>query len=99
MFPHKNKIWFAGLETFAKLGLGQIGETLIGGVLGLIAGLIGSFVGAGSINDQSDDDIRTLRKKNESGLWLLLLETPLENELPWNAIREISPIEIVNLRD
>ncbi len=90
---------FAGmtnLQTFSKFGFSQSGETVIGGLLGMTSGWIGSFFGARSVNS-SQEDIKSLLKFNERGLWLVLMETPYETELPWKLIREIKPLEIINL--
>jgi len=90
---------FAGmtnLQTFAKFGFNSTSETLIGGLLGMLAGLIGSFFGARSVNT-FQEDLKSLFKRNEQGQWLILIETPLEVELPWPLIKKIEPIEIVNI--
>ena len=84
------------LQTFSNLGFSQSGETVIGGLLGMASGWIGSFFGARSVNS-SQEDIKSLLKFNEKGLWLILMETPYETELPWKLIREIRPVEIINL--
>ena len=85
-----------GLDTFSKFGLGGIGETLAGGLLGMGSGWIGSFFAVRSVNSYQEE-LKGIFKSNEQGRWLILLETPLETELPWQTIREINPIEIVNL--
>ncbi len=90
---------FAGmtnLQTFSRFGFSQSGETLIGGLLGMGSGWIGSLFGARSVNS-SQEDIKSLARYNEKGLWLILMETPYETELPWKLIREIKPLEIINL--
>ncbi len=92
-------ITFSGmtdLDTFAKLGLGNFGETILGGLLGMSSGFIGSLFAARSV-DTNPDEIRGLLKYNKQGQWLILLETALETELPWKKIKEINPIEIANL--
>ncbi len=88
-----------GLQTFEKLGVGNIGELLIGGILGMGSGWIGSYAAAGSINPDKENDLRTLRKFNEEGKWLLILETPLEIEMPWELIQEINPTQILRMRE
>ncbi|AAQ00481.1 MULTISPECIES: hypothetical protein [Prochlorococcus] len=90
---------FAGmtnLNTFSKFGINPLGETFTGGLLGMTSGWIGSFFAARSVNT-SEDELKSLRKRNEQGLWLVVLETPFEIEVPWQLIKEIEPIEIVNL--
>ena len=86
-----------GLTTFQNLGLGSLGEPLIGGLLGMGSGLIGSFAASGSANEEKDKDVKNLRKKSEEGKWLLILETPVDVDLPWNLMQEIKPLEIVRL--
>lgn len=90
-----------GLETFESfgLGVGQLGEAAIGGLLGMGSGLLGSYVATASVNPPINEDIKSLRKKNEQGKWLLILETPFGIELPWQFLNEINPIEIINLND
>ena len=51
------------LKTFADMGFPNQFEKLLGGLVGMISGWIGSFFSAGSINQENDDDIRALRKK------------------------------------
>ncbi len=87
------------LQTFSNLGIAPIAEPVIGGLLGMGSGWLGSHVAAASVNPDQDDDIRTLVSRNEEGRWLLLLETPIEVELPWQLVQEIQPIEVVRLRD
>ncbi len=86
-----------GLETFAELGFPKQVETLLGGLLGMISGLIGSFFSAGGVNQDIDDDLRALRKKSEQGFWLLIVETPIEIDLPWNILKEIDNMEIITI--
>jgi len=90
---------FAGmtnLNTFSQLGFGQWAETIFGGLLGMGSGLIGSFFASASVNPYKED-IETLRKFNEKGLWLLLLKTPFEIDIPWNIIKETEPMEVVRI--
>ncbi len=87
------------LDTFSHIGLGPLGQPIIGSLLGMGSGLIGSYVAAASVSPDKDDYLWKLRKISEEGKWLLLLETPFEVELPWQLIKEIDPVEIVTLRD
>ncbi len=90
---------FAGmtdLSTFSSFGFGTTSEPIFGGILGMIAGWIGSFFAARSINNNKDD-LKSILKRNEEGLWLVLLETSLESQLPWPSINEIQPLEVINL--
>ncbi len=91
-----------GLKTFSSWGLGNLGsfgEPLLGSLLGMGSGWIGSYAAAISVNPDKNDDVRSLRKRSEAGNWLLLLETPIETELPWHLVQEVKPIEVVRLRD
>lgn len=88
-----------GLQTFSNLGVDPIAEPLIGSFLGMGSGLLGSYVASWSVNTDSNDDIRTLRKFSRDGLWLLILQTPLEIELPWALLKQSSHIQIIRLND
>ncbi len=85
------------LETFSGMGFPNQLEKLLGGIVGMISGWLGSFFSAGSINADIDDDLRALKKKSEQGFWLLILETPLEIEPPWAILNEIDSAEIIIL--
>ena len=63
----------------------------------MISGWIGSFFSAGRVNQETDDDIRALRKKSEQGFWLLILELPIEIEPPWAIIKETESLEIITI--
>ncbi len=65
----------------------------------MVSGWMGSYVGAASVRPKNIEDIISIKKLNEQGLWLLFLETPLEVELPWNLLQEVKPIEVVRLLD
>ena len=73
------------LSTFSNLGFSKTAEPLIGGLLGMTSGWIGSFFAAMSVNTYQED-IKSLIKRNEQGLWLVLLETPSEIEPPPSII-------------
>jgi len=85
------------LKTFADMGFPNQFEKLLGGLVGMISGWLGSFFSAGSINQDNDDDIRALRKKSEQGFWLLILELPIEIELPWGILQEKNCLEIITI--
>ena len=85
------------LKTFTELGFPNQFEKLLGGIVGMISGWLGSFFSAGSINQENNDDIRALRKKSEQGFWLLILELPIEVELPWETMKEKNYLEIITL--
>ena len=88
-----------GLQTFSKLGIDFLPETISGGLIGMLSGWIGSFVAASSVNPDKNGDLQTLKKLNEEGFWLLLIETPIEIDLPWQTIQDSVPSQIVRLRD
>ena len=85
------------LETFAKIGFPTQLEKLLGGLVGMISGWLGSFFAAGGVDQESNDDIRALRKKSEQGFWLLILELPIEIDLPWGILKETNCIDIINI--
>ena len=85
------------LTTFQNMGFPDQFEKLIGGLVGMISGWIGSFFAAGSINQETNDDIQALRKKSEQGFWLLILELPIEMELPWSIIKETNSLEVITI--
>ena len=88
-----------GLNTFSELGFSFLPEAVVGSLLGMGSGWLGSYVAAASVNSEDNEDIKSLRKLNEEGKWLLLLETPLEIDLPWQIVRGVNPTEVVRLRD
>ncbi len=83
------------LNTFGEMGFPNQFEKLLGGLVGMISGWIGSFFSAGIYNQENDDDIRALRKKSEQGFWLLILELPIEIEPPWDILKETNYQEII----
>ncbi len=56
------------LKTFAEMGFPNQFEQILGGLVGMISGWLGSFFSAGSINQENNDDIRALRKKKRTRL-------------------------------
>ena len=85
------------LKTFADMGFPNQFEKLLGGLVGMVSGWLGSFFSAGSINQEDNDDIRALRKKSEQGFCLLILELPIEIEIPWEVIKETNHLEVITL--
>lgn len=83
------------LHTFAALG--PWGEPLIGGLLGMGSGWLGSFVGAASVASEADDRIRTLRNRLDEGSWLLLFQPAAGTEVPWTLLRQAQPKTLVRL--
>ena len=65
----------------------------------MASGWLGSYAGAISVNTANEDDLRSLRQRNERGEWLLFLETPVGVELPWRLVQEAEPLEVVGLSD
>ena len=88
-----------GLQTFSRFGFDPIAEPLIGSFLGMGSGWIGSYVASASLNTDKNDDIANLRKLNNQGFSLLLIETPLEIELPWELLKKSTSLQIMNLND
>ena len=85
------------LKTFADIGFPNQLEKLMGGVVGMISGALGSFFSAGGNNQETDDDIRALRKKSKEGFWLLIIQLPTEIEPPWAILNESDSLEIITL--
>ena len=85
------------LKTFADMGFPNQIEKLLGGLVGMISGALGSFFSAGGINQETVDDLRSIRKKSEEGFWLLILELPIETEPPWTIFKETDSLEIISL--
>ncbi len=86
------------LNTFSLFRLGALGDLILGGILGLISGFLGSFFASRSVNPYKKD-IEKLKKLNEKGKWLLLLETSFEAEPPWIQINQSKPTEIVRFSE
>ena len=85
------------LKTFADMGFPNQLEKLLGGIVGMISGALGSFFSAGGINQETVDDLRAIRKKSEEGFWLLILELPIEIEPPWAILKGTDNLEIITI--
>ena len=85
------------LDTFARFG--DIGEALIGGLLGLGSGLMGSFAAAASVPSDNEDGVRILRNRHNEQSWLLLLETQAGLEVPWQLVQKVRPQQVVRLSE
>ena len=85
------------LKTFADMGFPNQFEKLIGGLVGMISGALGSFFSAGGISEETADDLRAIRKKSDEGCWLVVLELPIEIEPPWAILKEIDIPEIITI--
>ena len=73
------------LHTFSALG--SWGEPLIGGLLGMASGWMGSFAAAASVTSEEDDRIRILRNRLQEGNWLLLIDPAPGSDPPWGIGR------------
>jgi len=89
--------YITDLDTFAFAG--PIGSHLIGGLLGLGSGLMGSFAAAASVTSEVDDRVRALRNRLEEGNWLLLVETATGVDIPWTRLQEAKPQSVVRLNE
>jgi len=85
------------LSTFSFLGLNNIGESFIGGLLGMGSGYLGSIVSSASINLNRNKELRSIINLNKEGKWLILLENQIGSELPWALIKESGPKDIIFL--
>jgi hypothetical protein len=85
------------LHTFSALG--PWAEPLIGGLLGLGSGWMGSFAAAASVPSEDDDQVRILRNRLQEGNWLLLLETRNGVELPWRLLQQAGARALVRLSE
>ena len=85
------------LKTFSYFG--QLGEILIGGLLGMGSGFMGSYAGAASVNSENENGVRILQNRSKEGSWLLLIETPLGVEIPWQVIQNSRPLQVVRLSE
>ncbi|CAK6700260.1 hypothetical protein VB734_11135 [Synechococcus sp. BA-124 BA4] len=83
------------LHTFAFAG--TYGEPVIGGLLGMGSGWMGSYAAAASVRSEADDRIRSLRNRLEEGSWLLLVESSPGQEIPWLVIQQAGPQAVVRL--
>jgi len=85
------------LKTFADMGFPNQLEKLLGGLVGMISGALGSYFSAGGISQETADDLRALQKKSEEGFWLLILELPIEIEPPWAILKEADSLEVITI--
>ena len=85
------------LSTFSFLGLNNIGESLVGGILGMGSGYLGSMVSSASININRNKELRSIITLNKEGKWLILLENQIGTELPWALIKQSEAKDILFL--
>jgi len=83
------------LHTFSSLG--SWAQPLIGGLLGMVSGWMGSFAAAASVTSEEDDRIRILRNRLQEGNWLLLIDPAPGSEPPWGLIQQARPKAVVRL--
>jgi hypothetical protein len=83
------------LQTFAALG--PWGEPVVGGLLGMVSGLMGSYAAAASVASEEDDRLRILRNRLEEGNWLLLVEPADSESMPWPLVQQARPKAVVRL--
>ncbi len=89
--------YITDLDTFAFAGAWS--QHLIGALLGLVSGWMGSFAAAASVSSEDDDRIRGLRNRLEEGSWLLLAETASGVDMPWLLLQQHRPLAVVRLAD
>lgn len=89
--------YITDLDTFAFAG--DWSQHLIGGLLGLGSGWMGSYAAAASVRSEQDDRVRSLRNRLEEGNWLLLVETAAGAEMPWALLQQARPQAVVRLND
>jgi hypothetical protein len=89
--------YITDLDTFAFAGAWS--QHLIGALLGLGSGWMGSFAAAASVRSEEDDRLRALRNRLEEGNWLLLAETAPGVEMPWRLLQQARPQAVVRLGD
>jgi len=83
------------LQTFSALG--PWGEPVVGGLLGMVSGLMGSFAAAASVSSEEDDRLRILRNRLDEGNWLLLVEPANAESMPWPLVQQARPKAVVRL--
>ena len=89
--------FITNLDTFAFAG--PVGQPLIGGLLGLGSGWMGSFAAAASVTSDRDDQIRTVRNRLSEGQCVLLVDAIRSEAMPWALIQRCRPASVVRLKD
>ena len=87
--------YITDLDTFAFFG--EWSQHLVGALLGLGSGWMGSFAAAASVTSEEDDRIRILRNRLQEGNWLLLIDPAPGSEPPWGLIQQARPKAVVRL--
>jgi hypothetical protein len=85
------------LHTFDALG--PWGQPVVGALLGMVSGWMGSFAAAASVASEEDDRIRGLRNRLEEGSWLLLVEPAAGTDMPWTLLQQARPQAVVRLAE
>ena len=89
--------FITNLDTFAFAG--PLGEPVIGGLLGLGSGWMGSYAAAASVTSDRDDQIRTVRNRLSEGQCVLLVDAIRSEAMPWALIQRCRPASVVRLKD
>lgn len=89
--------FITNLDTFAFAG--PVGQPLIGGLLGLGSGWMGSYAAASSVTPEGGDQVRTVRNRLDEGKCILLVDAPLGASIPWATIQASRPNSVVRLKD
>jgi len=85
------------LQTFSFAG--PLGEPLLGGLLGMGSGWMGSFAAAASVTGDGDDRIRSVRNRLDEGAMVLLVEAATGATIPWSRLQAARPRAVVRLRE
>ena len=89
--------FITNLDTFAFAG--PVGQPVIGGLLGLGSGWMGSYAAAASVTSDRDDQIRTVRNRLSEGQCVLLVDAIRSEAMPWALIQRCRPASVVRLKD
>ena len=89
--------FITNLDTFAFAG--PLGQPVIGGLLGLGSGWMGSYAAAASVTSDRDDQIRTVRNRLSEGQCVLLVDAIRSEAMPWALIQRCRPASVVRLKD
>ena len=89
--------FITNLDTFAFAG--PLGQPVIGGLLGLGSGWMGSYAAAASVTSDRDDQIRTVRNRLNEGQCVLLIDAMQSEAVPWALIQRCRPASVVRLKD
>ena len=87
--------FMTNLDTFAVFG--SFGNHLMGGLLGMVSGLLGSFAARSGGDSNNDDRLRQLRNRSEEGCWLLIVETAARDDIPWKHLHAVRPQAVMPL--